>query len=214
MKFPLSLAALIFALFSSIALFAQQVPDGYFFDKRGQLIYTVGPTDEYAAKAVAESGGYQSLGLSTGVLENKFAVVIMNAVPEKGKYILEKQKDMPATFTVDGEKITGLENIFMGKRGSGKAKLEFMVVMVSMQDFEKIIAAGKVYVEFGTINFLISAENLQAFRYLSSTLEKEQAEREALNSEPDAPATNIRVKGYYRKDGIYVQAHTRRRPKN
>lgn len=212
MRSPLPFLALILALFSSIVFSAQQVPDGYFFDKRGALVYTVGPKDEYAAKAVAESGSYQSLGLSIGVLENKYAVVITNALPEKGKYFLEKQKDAPVTFTVDGEKFTGLENIFMGKRESGKAKIEFMIVMITMENFEKLIAAGKVDVEFGKISHLASAENLQAFRYLSDVLEKEQADRDALN--PDPPATNIRVKGYFRKDGIYVKAHTRRRPKN
>lgn len=212
MRFTLPILALILVLFSSITLSAQQLPDGYFFDKRGALVYTVGPADEYAAKAVAESGSYQSLGLSIGVLENKYAVVIMNALPEKGKYFLEKQKDTPVTFIVDGEKFTGLENIFMGKRESGKAKIEFMIVLITMENFEKLIAAGKVDVEFGKISHLASAENLQAFRYLSSVLEKEQADRDALN--PDPPATNIRVKGYFRKDGVYVKAHTRRRPKN
>jgi hypothetical protein len=100
----------------------------------------------------------------------------------------------------------------VASKKAGKAKYEIIMVAIDRDGFEKILAANKLYVEFGKFTHLASAENLQAFRYLSGRLEKDELPENASSPVTSTPSTVINVKGYYRKDGTYVKPHTRKRP--
>jgi len=211
MKFPKAILALIFAGIFSLCLSAQTLPDGFVFDNANPLVYHIEPDHELIPKQVEKEGSYQAVGLATNVLENLFVFVIVNAQPEKGDLIFKKQKNGPITITADGEKIMGGSIREVSSKKVGKAKYEAIMVQIDREGFEKILAANKLYVEFGKFTHLASAENLQAFHYLSDRLEKDELPE---NGSAGYNSPVIHVKSYYRKDGTYVKAHTRRRPKN
>lgn len=215
MKFPKALLALALTLVFSICLYAQDLPDGFIFDNADKLVYQVQPNYEHVPGQVAANGTYQAFGLAVDVINDYFILSIINALPEKGDLIFKKQKNDPITITVDGEKIMGGGPREVASQKLGKAKYEAVVVQIGREDFEKIIAANKLYVEFGKFSYLASAENLQAFRYLSGRLEKDELpENTSITGGAQTASPNIQVKGYYRKDGTYVKPHTRKRPKN
>lgn len=209
MRFLQYFAVLALSIAFSSNLVAQEMPEGFAYDKRGKLVFQVGPREDFAIKAAAESGGYMAVSLAAGMIEDLYYLTLYNARPEKADYVFEKQKDLPITLTVDGEKMSLGNNRGVYKKKVNKTKIEIMLIGISLADFEKIIGAGKVYLEFGKIDHLLSAENLQAFRYLSAKMETD----EDLRAEaPAGPSGTIHVKGYYRKDGTYVRPHTRKRP--
>jgi len=205
-------------LFSS-GLLAQEMPDGFAYDKRGKLVFQIGPQEEFAARAAAREGGFFALALAAGMIENQYYLTLYNAVPQNGDYIFEKQKELPATLTVDGEKISLGKNRNVFSKKVGKIKVEIMLIEIAMDDFEKLVAAAKVHLEFGRIDHLASAENLRAFHYLSAKMEADEdlgpdgGPSSAGTGGSSTPST-IHVRGYYRKDGTYVRAHTRKRPTN
>lgn len=211
MKFPKAILVLVFVCIFSLYLPAQTLPDGFIFDNADKLTYQVEPNHELIPKQVEEYGSYQAVGVATHVLDDLFVFVIVNAQPEKGDLIFKKQKDGPITITADGEKIMGGRMREVRSKKVDKAKYEAIVVQITRDDFEKIIAANKLYVEFGRFTYLATAENLKAFRYLSDRLEKDELPE---NIPTPGGSPDIHVKGYYRKDGTYVKPHTRKRPKN
>lgn len=214
MKLSKAMIALFFAIIFPVCLSAQTLPDGFVFDNADKFIYQVRIDHERIPKQVEEHGSYQALGLVTEVMADVFAIVLVNAQPEKGELVFKKQQKDPIAITADGEKIMGGSYRMFDSKKVGKAKYEAIVVQITRDDFEKILAANKLYIEFGKFTHLASAENLQAFRYLSDRLEKDELPEDASRSGGSAPATNIQVRGYYRRDGTYVKAHTRKRPKN
>lgn len=216
MKLPKAVIALFFAVIFPTCLSAQTLPEGFIFDNADTLTYQVEPNHELIPKQVEGNGSYQAVGLATHVLDNLFVFVIINAQPEKGDLIFKKQKDGPITITADGEKIMGGSTRQVASKKVGKAKYEAILVQITRDDFEKILAANKLYIEFGKFTHLASAENLQAFRYLSDRLEKDELPDGTSTTGGGSAATSpsIQVKGYYRKDGTYVKPHTRKRPKN
>lgn len=211
MRFPNSILALILICIFSICISAQTLPRGFVFDNSDALIYQVQPDPELIPDQVADYGEYQAVGLSTHVLNDQFMIVLVNAQPEKGDLIFKKQKNSPVTITADGEKIIGGRILEIASKAVGKAKYEVVFIQLTREVFEKIVAAGKLYLEFGKFNHLASAENLKAFHYLSAKLEKDEL-RENDSTTGSSPV--IHVKGYFRKDGTYVKPHTRRRHKN
>lgn len=198
------------AVFST-PLFAQELPEGFIYDKRGELVFQVGPEEAFAVKAAGEDGNYLAVAIGAGMIENKYYVALFSTHSKKSGDVFKEQKDLPVTLTVDGEKIplNNSRNIYEKK--VSKTKIEIMLIWISMEEFEKIIAARKVFIEFGKIEHLLSAENLQAFRYLSKQMESDEDLRAAAATVPGGSNT-IQVKGYYRKDGTYVRPHTRKRP--
>jgi hypothetical protein len=214
MKFPEAVIALFFAIIFPVCLSAQTMPDGFIFDNADKFLYHVRIDHELIPKQVEEYGSYQALGLATEVLADVFAIVLVNAQPEKGALVFKKQKKDPIAIIVDGEKIMGGSFRMFDSKKVGKAQYEAIVVQITREDFEKIIAANKLYIEFGKFTHLASAENLKAFRYLSDRLEKDELPEGASTNGGSAPVTNIQVRGYYRKDGTYVKPHTRKRPRN
>lgn len=211
MIFPRYIVVFVLSILFSLPVFAQEMPEGFAYDKRGKLVFQVGPQEDFAIRAAADTGGYMAVALAAGMIEDLYYLTLYNAQPEKADYVFEKQKDLPITLTVDGEKMSLGDNRQVYKKKVNKTKIEIMLIGISMADFEKIIGAGKVYLEFGKIDHLLTAENLQAFRYLSAKMETDEDLR---GDAPAAPSGTIHVKGYYRKDGTYVKAHTRRRPSN
>jgi hypothetical protein len=189
------------------------MPEGFAYAKEGKLVFQVGPKEDFAVKAAAEEGSFFAVAIAAGMLEDLYYMAFYHAQPEKSGNIFEKQKSLPVTLTADGEKLSLGNNRSVYEKKVGKTKIEIMMVGISQADFEKIIAAGKVYVEFGKIDHLLSAENLQAFRYLSAKMESDEDLRAAASATPGG-SNIIQVKGYYRKDGTYVKSHTRRRPAN
>lgn len=211
MRFPNSILALVLSCIFSICISAQTLPDGFVFDNSNPLIYQVQPDPKLIRNQVGDYGEYQAVGLSTHVLNDQFMLAIVNAQPEKGDLIFKKQKNDPVTIMADGERIVGVRVLETASKKVDKAKYEVALVQITREDFEKIVAAGKLFVEFGKFNHLASAENLKAFHYLSAKLEKDELPE---NTSTGGGSTVIHVKGYYRKDGTYVKAHTRKRPKN
>jgi hypothetical protein len=214
MKFPKSIIGLILACTFSVCIAAQTLPDGFIFENANPLILQVQPDTNLIPKQVADYGTYQALGLVSYLLNDQYVFTIVNAQPEKGDLIFKKQKNAAVTITADGEKIVGIRVLEISSSKVGKTKYEGALVQISREDFEKIVAADKLYVEFGKFTHLASAENLQAFHYLSDRLEKAELPEGASTPHSSAPSSVIHVKGYYRKDGTYVKPHTRRRPKN
>jgi hypothetical protein len=209
MTFPRYIAVFFLGIFFSSYLFAQEMPDGFAYAKEGKLVFQVGPKEDFAVKAAAEGGSFFAVAIAAGMIEDLYYLALYKAEPQKADYIFEKQKTLPVTLTADGEKIALGNNRSVHEKKVGKTKIEIMLVGIALEDFEKIIAANKVYVEFGKIDHLLSAENLQAFHYLSAKMESDEDLRAAASA---TPSPTIQVKGYYRKDGTYVKPHTRRRP--
>jgi hypothetical protein len=211
MIFPRYIAVFVLSILFSSNLFAQEMPDGFAYAKEGKLVFQVGPREDFAVKAAAEEGSFFAVAIAAGMIEDLYYLALYKAQPQKADSIFEKQKDTPVTLTADGEKLSLGNNRSVHEKKVGKTKIEIMLIGISLEDFEKIIAANKVYVEFGKIDHLLSAENLQAFRYLSAKMESDEDLRAAASATPTG-STTIQVKGYYRKDGTYVKPHTRRRP--
>jgi hypothetical protein len=214
MRFPKGIFALLLACVFSLCISAQTLPDSFLFDNSDPLLYQVQPKHELIPNQVAGYGEYQAVGLMIHTVTDRFLFAIVNAQPEKGDLIFKKQKDAPVTITADGEKIIGIRILETASKKVEKAKYEVALVQIGRDDFEKIVAADKLYVEFGKFTYLASAENLQAFHYLSDRLEKAELPENTSSTGSSAPSSVIHVKGYYRKDGTYVKPHTRRRPKN
>ena len=208
MKFLRYLALVALTAIFSSYLLAQELPAGFIYDKRGKLVFQVGPDEAFAVRAAGEDGNYLAVALGAGMIEDKYYLALFNAHSQKDD-VFKEQKNLPVTLTADGEKITFDTGRNIYKKKVDKIKIEIMLIWISMEDFEKIIAADKVYIEFGKIDHLLSAENLQAFRYLSAKMESDEDLRAAASS---PPGTTIHVRGYYRKDGTYVKPHTRKRP--
>lgn len=212
MNFFKTALVLVFSLTFAASLFAQELPDGFKYYRDAELVFQIGPEEPHAIKSAGAEGSFMAVALAAGMKENIYYVTLYHAQPKKASYLFEKQKDLPITFTVDGEKISAGTERHIRDRKEGDTKLEIMVIRITMQDFERIVAAGKMNVEFGKIDHLLSAENLKAFHYLSKQME---ADPDLHDKEKNASGgTEIYVKGYYRKDGTYVNGHTRKRPRN
>lgn len=209
MIFPRYIAVFFLSILFSSNLFAQEMPEGFAYAKEGKLVFQVGPKEDFAVKAAAEEGSFFAVAIAAGMIEDLYYLALYHAQPQKSDNIFEKQKSLPVTLTADGEKISPGADRSVHEKKVGKTKVEIMLVRIGMEDFEKIIAADKVYVEFGKIAHLLSAENLRAFRYLSAKMESDDDLRAAASA---SPGTTIHVRGYYRKDGTYVKPHTRKRP--
>jgi hypothetical protein len=211
MILPRYIAVFVLSILFSSNLFGQEMPEGFTYAKEGNLVFQVGPKEDFAVKAAAEGGSFFAVAIAAGMIEDLYYLALYHAQPKKVDNIFEKQKTLPVTLTADGEKLSVGNNRSIYKKKVGKTKIEIMLVGISVEDFEKIIAADKVYVEFGKIEHLLSAENLQAFHYLSAKMDSDEDLRAAASAAPTG-STTIQVKGYYRKDGTYVKPHTRRRP--
>lgn len=211
MIFPRYIAVFVLSILFSSSLFAQEMPEGFAYAKEGKLVFQVGPKEDFAVKAAAEGGSFFAVAIAAGMIEDLYYLALYHAQPQKADNVFEKQKNLPVTLSADGEKLSLGNNRSVHEKKVGKTKIEIMLVGISIDDFEKIIAADKVYLEFGKIDHLLSAENLQAFRYLSAKMESDDDLRAAASAVP-AGSTTIHVKGYYRKDGTYVKPHTRKRP--
>jgi len=149
MKFLQYFAMLALSIAFSSSLFAQEMPEGFAYDKRGKLVFQVGPQEDFAVRAATESGGYMAVALAAGMIEDLYYLTLYNAQPEKADYVFEKQKDLPITLTVDGEKMSLGNDRRVYKKKVNKTKIEIMLIGIGMADFEKIIGADKVYLEFG-----------------------------------------------------------------
>jgi hypothetical protein len=211
MIFHRYIAVFVLSILFSSYLPAQEMPDGFAYAKEGKLVFQVGPKEDFAVKAAAEGGSFFAVAIAAGMIEDLYYLALYKAEPQKADYIFEKQKVLPVTLTADGEKLSLGNNRSVHEKKIGKTKIEIMLVGIRLEDFEKIIAADKVYVEFGKIDHLLSAENLRAFHYLSTKMESDEDLRAAASAVPEGNTT-IHVKGYYRKDGTYVKPHTRKRP--
>lgn len=213
MNFLKTALVLVFSFTFAASLFAQDLPDGFKYYRDAELIFQVGPEEDHAIQSVGQEGGFLAVALAAGMKENIYYLTLYHALPKKASYVFEKQKELPITFTVDGEKISAGAERHLRDRKDRNMKLEIMVIRITMQDFEKIVAAGKMNVEFGKIDHLLSAENLKAFHYLSKQME---ADPDLHDKEKNSSGgtSDIYVKGYYRKDGTYVKGHTRKRPRN
>lgn len=191
------------------ALSAQELPEGFRYYRDADLVFQIGPEEEHAFKSAAQEGSFLAVALAAGMKENIYYLTLYHAQPKKASFLFEKQKELPITFTVDGDKIQAGSERHIRDLKKGDTKLEIMVIRITMEDFEKIVAAGKMNVEFGKIDHLLTAENLQALHYLSKQMEADPDLHEKEKS-----SSEIYVKGYYRKDGTYVKGHTRKRPRN
>jgi hypothetical protein len=214
MIFPRAILAALFACILSLNHSAQALPGGFIFDNAGQLIYQVKVDHTLLPEQVEEYGSYQAVGLAVQVIDNIFAVVLVNAQPEKGDLLFKKQKKDPITLNVDGETIMGGSYRKFDSKKVGKMRYEAIVIQIEREDFEKLLAANKVFVDYGKFSHLVSAENLKAFHYLSDRLEKDELPGETTGAGSSSSSTEIHVKGYFRRDGTYVKPHIRKRPKN
>jgi len=217
MKFPKAVFALVLIAVFSISLAAQkkELPGGFEFDNGDDMLYQIRTNPDLLPSQVQEYGSYQGVGLAVKIFDNIFALVIVNAQPDKGELIFKKQKKAPITLNVDGEKIMGGSYREVESKKVGTMKYEAIIVQIEREDFEKLLAANKINIDFGKFNHLVSAENLKAFHYLSERLEKDELPSIMLSGPREISSpTEIQVRGYYRRDGIYVRPHIRRRPRN
>lgn len=76
----------------------------------------------------------------------------------------------PVKFLLDGQKLDPGESEHSGDILSGGDVIEYVRVSLDLPTFQKLIQAGQVDVQVGTVEFALTPQQLEALRHLSSLI--------------------------------------------
>jgi hypothetical protein len=207
------LITIVFTILLSLTIFGQEElsPD-FSFNKSetDSPVYQVLPKDEKILSEADLGNAFQALGIIAQPEEGKFGLIFVNVQED---FQFEKQESKPFNLFVGNTKITGSKPTIIKKYKSKKYKIEYLAVSLTREDFEKLVAADGILVVYGSINADIPMANLSAFRFVQAKIDSDYTPRTTPSTQtPTNSNGDVRVKGYYRRDGTYVRPHTRSRP--
>jgi hypothetical protein len=186
------------------------LPSSFEFKQDSNGNYQLLPKEEEIFDEKNNNSTQEFLGIVVQPEQSLYGLVLYYIQPEKQNYFLENQKDPKITITF-GSSNRSFSKYKLEKRKTKGKKIEIVTFQISPEDYESL-QNSLFSIIFGTYSFNILDSNLEALRYFNTSVANNLATK---NQNKDLPVLDqskeVKVKGYYRRDGTYVRPHTRRK---
>ena len=169
-----ALSAFLLPVFVSAASAQSPYPSLEFArepNTQGTMDYVLKPVvDELQKKLGGDDKPYQIVGVVARPA-NKSAVLLLVNGQKELQFLPEG--DTSAVITVDSVELPRLKYELAATNDKHVIKLQIANVLISLSDLQRIAKGSSVALKFGPVTHKMDKENLSAFRYLTSEIEKD-----------------------------------------
>ena len=189
---------------------AQEMPADFTFSKTDADVYQVLPDQNKMISDAELGNAFQAIGIVSQPDKETFGLMFFNA---QNEYQFGGQSEKPFILRIGEINITGSNLKVIKHDKIKKLKVEVLTVNLTREDFEKLLAADNVSVIYGTVHYDVSPSNLKAFHYTDYQIKRDYVAKHPAYQPSTNSGGTVQVRGYTRKDGTYVQPHTRSAPR-